>query len=81
MPFFPLFRSSFLLYVDVRVTCSHACMMSLVMLCSNLCVCVLLPCFTLRYTSVHGYMFGSMFYHVYVLDYALFACTFLCLYV
>ena len=28
----------FLLYVDVRVTCSHACMMSLAMPCLDLCV-------------------------------------------
>ena len=28
----------FLFYVDVRVTCSHACMMLLAMPCSDLCV-------------------------------------------
>ena len=31
----------FLLYIDVRVICSHACLMLLAMLCSDLCVCVL----------------------------------------
>ena len=69
---FPLFRS-FLYFVLMLGLCVHRLdIVSMVMLCSNLCVYVLmcfLPCFMLRSTSVHVYTLESMFYHVYVLDF------------
>ena len=38
MPCFPMLCPSFLFYDDVRVACSHACMMLLAMPCLDLCV-------------------------------------------
>ena len=38
MPCFPMLFFLFLLYVNVRVTCSHACMMLLAMPCLDLCI-------------------------------------------
>ena len=40
-----------------------------------------LPCFVLRSVSVHVCMIGSMFYHVFALNFYMFTCMFLCLYV
>ena len=57
----------FLLYVDIRVTRSHACMMLLAMPCSNLCVLPILPCYRFRSLSSHAYMLGFTFFCVYVL--------------
>ena len=57
-----------LLYVDVRVTCSHACMMFLAMPCLDLCVFMpMFPCYRVRSLSSHAYMLGFTFFHVYVL--------------
>ena len=77
--FMPWLDPSFLC-VDVKVTCSHACMMSLAMPCLDLCVlCVnfhaiwLDPCLHMRI------MLGFMFFHDYVLSFYTFACMFLCL--
>ena len=63
-----------LLYVDVKVTYSHACTM---LLATRLCF---LPCFMPRSISVHVYVLGFVFYHVHVLNFYMFVCTFLCLY-
>ena len=66
--------------VDVRVTCSYFCMMLLATLCSDLCVHALLPCFMIRSTSVHAYMLGFMFFHVYVLSFYVCFSTYMSMY-
>ena len=60
MPCFPMLCSSFLFYVDVRVTCSHACMMLLAMpyldLCVDVCISMLygqILVFTCLYAWIH----------------------------
>ena len=53
MSYFPMLCSSFLFYVDVRVTCSHPCMMLLDMSYSNLCVDV---CISMLSLFSHAYM-------------------------
>ena len=64
---FLLFCSSFCFGLMLGL-CAHVLdTMSMVMLCSNLCARMLLPCFMLRSASVHAYMLGFMFFHVYVL--------------
>ena len=78
---FPLFHSSLCFALMLRLYAHMLDTMSMIMLCLDLYVYALLPCFMLRSTSVHGYVLGSIFYHVYVLVFYMFACTFLCLYV
>ena len=41
----------------------------------------LFPCYMVRSLSSHAYILGSMFFYVYVLDFYMFTCMFLCLYV
>ena len=55
----------FLLYVDVRVIFSHACMALLAMPCLNLVFTCSFPCYMFRYLSSHAYMLASKFFHVY----------------
>ena len=68
------------LCVDVKVTCSHACMMSLAMPCLDLCVlCVHFHAIWLDPCLHMLIMLGFMFFHDYVLSFYTFACMFLCL--
>ena len=82
MPCFPMPFFLFLLYVDVRVTCSHACMIffgyALLRAMHFMC---LYPCYMVRSLSSHAYMLGFMFFYIYVLSFYMFMHTFLCLYV
>ena len=78
---FLLFRSSLCFALMLGLYAHMLDTMSMVMLCSDLYVYALLPRFMPRSTFVHGYMLGSIFYHVYVLVFYMFACTFVCLYV
>ena len=70
-----------LFQVDVRVTCSHACMMLSAMPYLHLCVTCLCPCHMIRSLFSHAYMLGPMFFLVYVLGSYMFTCMFLCLHV
>ena len=71
----------FQFWVDIRDTCSHACMVLLAIPCLDLCVLCVYFHNMVRSLSSHAYMLGFMFFHVYVLSFYMFTCTFLCLYV
>ena len=61
---FPFFCSSFCFALMLGL-CAHVLdNMSMAMLCSDLCACMLFAIFS---ASVHAYMLGFMFFHVYVL--------------
>ena len=65
---FSMFCSSFCSMLMLGL-CAHMLdIMFMVMLGSDLCVLCFLPCYVLRSASVHAYMLGFMFYHVYVLS-------------
>ena len=68
---FPMFCSSFCSMLMLGL-CAHMLdTMSMVMLCLDLCVCMLFAIFMLRSASVHAYMFGFTFFHVYVLSFCM----------
>ena len=60
---FPLFCSSFLLYVDVRVICSHASHALL----GSMCFMCLFPCYMVRSMFSHAYTLGFVFLHAFML--------------
>ena len=57
----------FLLHVDVRVSCSHACMMFWLCLARIYVFMHILPCYKVRSLSSHTSRLGFTFFHVYVL--------------
>ena len=80
MPCFSVFYALLCSRLMIRVTCSHVYLMSLAtILPRSMCLCTF---FHVSCLDLHPYIYvlGFMFYHVYVLNFYMFTCMFLCLY-
>ena len=68
---FPWFCSSLCFVLMLELYAHMLDIMSMVMLCTDLFVCMLFPCFMFRSAFVHAYMLGSTFFHIYVLSFCM----------